>query len=181
MTTVDNLPEIPSLADMDAGGRGGAWPNGWYRGTILPSYTGQSGRTFETDDTESQKGDSRNLRVIVAVANTEGEIRTIFHRVNYRDNDLTAERIAAIRTARQTYAKEYANKRWPDTDAQRTSLALASLGQLEKVMGRTFTRNGNGLDTTPLHNQTADVYLGTDEKGFNEVRQVAPSGTKVRS
>ena len=177
--TTTNLPDVPSLADMDSGG-GSAWPKGWYSGTILADYTGQSGNTFETNDTDSKKGDSRNIRAIIRVVNpNEDEPRTLFHNINYRDTDLTAERIEEVKTARKTYAGTQG--RWPDPDVQRSSLALASLGQVEKAMGRTFSRNGNGLDVTPLHNLPVDVYLGTDEKGFNEVKQIAAQGTRVKT
>lgn len=170
------LTDVPSLEGFDSTG-GGAWPNGWYPATIVPSFTTNKGNTFETEDFLSKAGDSRNIRVLIEA--TDGEnTRTLFHNCNYRLADLTPERIAEIRELRKVYAKE---KKWPDTDAQRTNLNLEGLRELEKVMGRTFSRNGSGLDVTPLHNLKVDVYLGTDEKGFNEVRQVAASGTRVRT
>jgi hypothetical protein len=175
---VTNLQDIPSLSEFDAGGGQGAWPNGWYAGTILPEHTGQSGNTFTTEDNPSKNGDSRNLRIIIDAVNGE-ETRVLFHNANYREFDLTPERMEEVRAARQTY--KGTKGRWPDTDAQRSSLALSSLGQLEKAMGHTFSRNGSGLDVTPLHNLAVDVYLGTDEKGYNEVRQVAAKGTRVKT
>ena len=155
---------------------GGAWQKGWYPATIIEGYTTAKGKTFATEDSVSTKGDSRNLRVCLKVANGTNE-RTMQNSFNYRPSDFTAERLAFIKEAREEYRN--VKGRWSDGDAQRSSLAIAKLGQVQKATLKSFIFDDH-MDVTKLFNVPVDVYLSIDENGYNEVTAFAPAGAKTK-
>jgi len=165
---------IPSLTDF-ADEVGGPLARGWYHSEIIEGYSTRSGKQFLTEDVLSQKGDSRNLRVAVKVTPNKGEPRNLFTSINYRISDFTPERL--------NYIKELRNEMkgvkgaWPDRDAQRTSLAIAFLGQLEKALGTPFKRTPEGLVVAPLIGKKPDVRLNINEDGYNDITAFAPEGT----
>lgn len=166
---------VVSLDDV-AEEPGGAWPTGWYAASFIEGYATAKGHQFLTEDTISQKGDSRNLRLCVAVSKGE-ETRNIQEQINYRPLDLTAERITYVKEAR---VENKGIKQWPDRDAQRSSLALASLGQITKALGFGFKVVDGNIAPANLVGQKVDVRLGIDEKGYNTITAFAAAGSKVK-
>lgn len=170
--------ESVSLTDF-AEEVGGAWPNGWYAADIIEGYaTQKSGKVFTTEDTVSGKGDSRNLRICFKVTNAKADERTMQESFNYRSSDFTSERLAFIKEARAEY--KGVKGRWSDADAQRSSLAIAKIGQLQKALGFSELKVANGgLVAGVFVAQKVDVRLTTDENGYNEINAFAPAGTKT--
>lgn len=168
--------ESVNLSDV-AAEPGGAWPNGWYRATIIEGYATGRGHQFQTGDGVSKKGDSRNLMLCFNVVSATAE-RNMQESFNYRGSDFGRERLAFIKEER------LANKdlkRWPDVDAQRTSLAVAKIGQFQKAIGFTelkLTSEG-GIISGVFVGQAVDVRLGVDENGYNVITAFAPAGTKT--
>jgi len=168
--------DVPSLEEF-ATEPGGAWPNGWYTAEIIEGYATQRGKVFATEDTLSQKGDSRNMRLCFRVNNASSS-RTMQENFNYRASDFTPERLSFIKQAREEYKN--VKGRWSDPDAQRSSLAIATLGQLQKAVGQGFKRNSEGnLLPAALVGKKVDVRLSTDDKGYNVINAFAPAGTKA--
>lgn len=177
--TLEGEEALPSLAEF-ADEPGGTWTPGWYAGEIVEGYTTQKGKTFLTEDAVSQKGDSRNLRICVRVV--KGNLdRTLQETYNYRSTDFTPERIAFVKEAREEY--KGVKGRWPDADAQRSSLAIASIGQIEKaaLAPGSFRRSQGALVVGPLFGKKVDVRLTIDEKGYNAITFIAPAGSHVKA
>jgi hypothetical protein len=158
---------------------GGAWTPGWYKAEIVEGYaTQKSGKVFTTEDTVSNKGDSRNLRICFKVSDAKGNERTMQESLNYRPSDFTAERLAFIKEARVEY--KGVKGRWSDADAQRSSLAIASIGQLQKAVGFPQLKMANGgIAAGTFVGQSLDVRLAIDDNGYNVVNAYAPAGTKT--
>jgi hypothetical protein len=168
--------EVPTLADF-AEETGGAWPKGWYSAEIIEGYSTRKGTVFTTEDNPSKDGNSRNLRLCFKVHKGTDE-RTIQESFNYRVTDLTPERLKHIKELREEF--KGVKGRWPDADGQRSSLAVAKLGMLERALGFTLKRATNGqLVPGVFIGQKLDVYLGVDDNGYNEVRQAAAFGTRT--
>jgi len=169
--------EMPSLADMAHEPSSGAWPDGWYAGQILEGYATNSGREFMTEDTLSQKGDSRNLVICLRLANKGKEARNYFYRLNYKPGDLTAETLAKVKKVRELAAREKWRGAWPDQvkPVQASALSLERLACFERALGFRLKRTAAGtIDTRPFVNQQLDVRLKLDEdSGFSEVAEVA--------
>lgn len=171
--------EIPSLVDFADDISQGAWPTGWYPAIVIEGYQSKKGKQFLTEDAPSKQGDSRNLTMALKLSNVKGEERNIQDSTNYRVTDFTPERLAFVKEARTEY--KGVKGRWPNADVQRSSLAIAALGAIERAFGFGFRRTPNGaLVTAPFVGHRVDVRLKTNEKGFNEVAELAPSGTKTR-
>lgn len=169
--------DVPSLADF-AEESGGAWPDGWYKAEIIEGYATAKGKVFTTSDGASQKGDSRNLRLCFKVTNSSGQERTMQESFNYRPSDFSPERLDFIKQARLEYANV---KRWADTDAQRTSLAIAKLGAIEKALGFTLRTKDGGMVPDRAVGQKVDIRLTVDEDGYNKVSKFDKAGTKVKA
>jgi len=159
--------------DYDASG---AWPKGWYSAEIIEGYSTPKGKVFTTEDGVSQKGDSRNARLCFKVVGPGGEQRTLQDTINYRPSDFTAERVAYVKQARIEH--KGARGRWnDDPDAQRTSLALVTINELEKAVGFNL-RNADGyMFPARTVGQKVDVRLKVNEDGFNEIGGYAKAGT----
>lgn len=171
--------EVPSLLDLADDVSQGAWPNGWYKAQVIEGYQTKKGKQFLTEDAPSKQGDSRNLTLAITVTNVKGEERNIQDSTNYRITDFTPERISFVKEARTEY--KGVKGRWPNADVQRSSLALASLGAIERAFASRFRHSPNGaLVTAYFIGQKVDVRLKTNEKGFNEVAEYAPFGTKTK-
>ena len=170
--------ESVSLTDF-AEEPGGAWPAGWYRAEIIEGYaTQKSGKVFATEDTVSAKGDSRNLRLCFRVTNTRGDERTMQESFNYRPSDFTAERLSFIKEARAEYKD--VKGRWSDADAQRSSLAIAKIGQLQKAVAFPQLKIVNGGVAAGIFTgQKLDLRLTIDENGYNVANAFAPAGSKT--
>lgn len=183
-------PEIPSLLDLADEPSTGVWEGqgfgphkNWYPATILEGYATKNGTQWLTQDTPSKDGSSRNLRLCFELTSAKGEKRNTFASYNYRLDDLTVERIQAVKNAREMFKGK--KGKWSNADIQRSSLALASLGGLERSLGFKLKRTDAGfLDASVFVGQKLDVRLGVgkpNEKGasYNEVFEIAKSGERV--
>jgi hypothetical protein len=184
MTTTDNttlVPEgfVPDLSELAEEPSQGAWPTGWYAATIVEGYATRKGTQFVTEDFLSGKGDSRNLRICVQIRNAKGETRNMNQLYNYRFDDLSLERISAIQEARQEF--KGVQGKWPGgaSDLQRSSLALAKLGAIQKAVGFKLNKTSVGVSVLTLIDQSVDVRLVIDENGYNEIKEIAKAGLKV--
>src|SRR5216684_865203 len=138
---------------------GGAWTPGWYKAEVVEGFsTAKSGKVYTTEDAVSSKGDSRNLRICVRVARPDGQERTMQETFNYRPSDFTSERITFVKEARVEF-KDI--RSWPDKDAQRSSLAIAKIGQFQKAI------DVGSLKPFEFVGKRLDVRLSTDDNGFN--------------
>jgi len=172
--------DIPSMIDMADEPSQGAWKTGWYRATILDGYSSKRGTQFTTSDVSSKAGDSRNLRLCLAVQSTDGkEVRNLQDQFNYRFQDLDVDYRKNIKEARAEFK---GLQKWPGAaaDLQRSSIAIGQLGALEKALGFGFKSTPVGINPSPLVTHEVDVRLGVDENGFNDVREYAKAGEKVR-
>ncbi len=176
----ESLPDITDLADEPSSG---AWANGWYRAQVVEGYATRKGTTFETGSVTSKDGNSQNLRICFVVTNPKGETRNIQTSLNYRVTDFTPERIEAVKEARAEF--KGSNGAWGPkgstvADLQRSSLAVAKLGQFFKAVGTTPKRREDGvLISTPFVGASVDVKLVTTDKGFNDINEFAKSGERV--
>lgn len=166
MTTL-SLSDVPDFSGLDEAGAGFTpFEDGWYGGTILGTRTFQdkngNERTFESSDTVSKKGDSRNIRLqLLLTRKSDGRTHHTSTLVNYRPEDLTQEAVQAVK-ARMEAAKTSGEKFQGD----RTSMTLTRLGQLQKIAGvRQFQRNSEtgGLDITPIFDKTGYFRLAPDD------------------
>jgi hypothetical protein len=175
--TVGLADEGVDLRDM-AEEPSGAWASGWYKSTIIEGYaTAKSGKQLNTEDTISKNGDSRNLRVCFKLVRANGDERTLTETYNYRPSDFTPERVAYIKELR-VELKDV--KHWPDKDAQRSSLAIAKISQLQKAVGLERIKFvNNGIAAAAFVGGTPDARIGTDDNGYNVVTAFAPAGTKT--
>jgi hypothetical protein len=177
-----NAPEeMPSFADL-AEPTGGAWPKGWYTAEIIEGYATGNGHTFSTEDKLSNMGDSRNLIICFALDGGKlmpGQTRKTFSQLNYRVDDLTAARVAAVRKAREVFGGE---KTWTgNTDIQRSSIVMGKFGQLEGALGFVLPKHPLGyFAPLQLVSQKMDVRLGEDDKGYNVITAYAKAGTKAK-
>lgn len=169
--------ELPSLSEF-AEEAGGAWPVGWYKAMVIDGYATRKGTVFTTEDTPSRDGQSRNMRLCLNVTGAAGT-RNTFDTFNYRISDFTPARLEQIKELRQQF--KGTRGAWPgQADAQRTSLAIANLGQLEKALGFRFKRHPEGyLVPGTFVGQKLDIRLGVDDKGYNEVTAYAAAGSRT--
>lgn len=169
------LPDLTDFADEP----GGAWPKGWYQAEIIEGYATAKGKQFMTEDNPSKDGTSRNMRLCFRVSKGT-DARQLQESFNYRQTDFTPDRLAFIKEAREEF--KGVKGAWADRDAQRSSLAIAKLGQLQKAMGVKVPLTANGtINPASLVSIKLDVYLTIDENGYNEVKQFAPASSKTSS
>lgn len=164
----DLATEVTDVSDL-AEETGGAWPKGWYKADVVEGYATKKGTQFTTEDVASKDGSSRNLRVCFKVRNGSEE-RFLHTSLNYRVEDFTTGRIAEIKTGRERFANQ---QEWPDKDLQRSSLAIAKIGGLQKAT--------KAKDKQPASfiGKALDVHLGIDKKGYNEPNGFAEPNSKT--
>ncbi len=168
----EDVPDITGFADEP----GGAW-KGWFKAEIVAGYTTGKGKVFQTEDTVSRDGNSRNLRLCLSITNGN-QTRTNFTSFNYRVGDFDKDRLCAIEQARKAFA---AVNKWPDSSLQRSSLAIAKLGQMFKATGVKPKRREDGVLIPDVFvGAKADVYLAINDKGFNDITQFAAPGAKTK-
>lgn len=186
----------PSLADIATPDEGrGAWERGWYRAKILDGYTTGKGTVFETKDVTAKDPSSRNLFICFAVngdvfvpsspdpakrklSKGPGGTRNIRSTYNYRPSDLSTERVAAVKAAREHYKGVHGA--WPDKAIQASSLSLGRLGQLETAVGFRLPFADGRFNPQPFIGQDVEVRLTITEEGFSDVAAVAKAGTHVK-
>ena len=167
--TIGNLGDIPDLSGIGDGGDSTPFADGWYEGRILEKreFTDRNGndRIFESADTPSARGDSRNavLQVEVTRAADQRKLNTKIQ-VNYRPEDFTAETLQAITDAKAAAKGTGERPQWGPLF--RSFMALNQLGKIQTVAGvKTLSRNGNGgLDLTPAFGKVVYVKLGPDDQ-----------------
>jgi len=171
-TVKENALDLSDFAEES----GGALAPGWYRALIIEGYATIKGKQIVTGDTLSSKGDSRNMKVCFGLAIG----RNIFNSFNYRTTDFTPERLAQVKELRLAF--KGTQGAWPgQADAQRSSLAIADLAQLQKSLGLSLPRTDEGnLNPMPLVGQTLDIRLNVDAKGYNNVTAYAAAGTRTK-
>lgn len=167
---------VTSLAEF-ADEPGGAWAPGWYQAEVIEGYLTGKGKEFRTEDSPSSKGDSRNLRLCLKVSNG-GNDRNMQESFNYRTSDFTSERLGFIKEMRQEF--KGLKGAWPDRDAQRSSLAIAKLGQIEKATSKQFRLSSDGLIAHDFVGIRVDVRLAIDENGYNTITAFAPAASKTK-
>lgn len=157
-----------NLADM-AEKPSGAWPRGWYPSEIIEGYTAGA-HQFLSGSTVSKAGDSYNFRICFRVSGPEGIIRTMFTSLNYRPIDFTQDRIETVQNLRKEFAGQ--KGKWVGyEDEQRSSLALAKLGQVQVATGVSPQLNDEGmLNFVPFLGTKPFIRLTIDEEtGYNEI------------
>jgi len=188
-TTVDtelNLPAIPDFNTVADEPQVKPWEDGAYNAVIVSerTITTREGNeiTFTTEDTVSQKGDSRNINLqLLLTRQSDGRKFGTNYRINYRpDVDFSPERVSRI-----TEINKSGGEIAPTSDEVRSRIALGQLKRLQKVAGTTFQRNGTGgLDLTPAFNKPLVVTLGdgdpnpTTGKVYKEVKRISNEAPK---
>lgn len=175
MSTADlNLGDIPDLGSLEDAGQAPI-ENGWYAGTILGTreFTDKNGndRVFESTDTPSAKGDSRNIRLQIELKRqSDGKTLNTSALVNYKPEILTQETVQQVAERKEQVNK--GEKEWGDLFGP--FMSLARLAQLQKIAGvRQLQRNGNGgLDLHPLFGKTGYFRLKDDDRN-PQYKQVA--------
>lgn len=163
----------------------GAWPNGWYKATIIDGYATRRGHQFQSEDVVSKAGDSRNLRFCFAVTRGAGvedaDKRNLQEQFNYRPEILlTADGLAHLKEARAEFKNA---KSWPGAAKvlQSSSITLGRLGQLQKAIGlKLQSSTGKSFNPSVFFGQALDVRVGVDEAGFNTVNEFAKAGEKAK-
>ena len=173
--TIGNLGDIPDLSGIAAqDATSEPWADGWYEGTIMEErrFTDSNGseRVFESGDTPSQAGDSRNIKLQVIVKRQlDGRALNTSAQVNYRPEDLTQETIQAV-----VKRQEEAGPGEQLGDLFRPFMTLTRLARLQKIAGvRQFQRNGNGgLDLAALYGKKAYFRLGDDPRTGGKYKEI---------
>lgn len=174
--------ELPSLTDIAQEPSSGAWPDGWYKATIIEGYSTNRGAQFETSDTLSKAGNSRNLLLCMTVQNG-AETRNMFGRLNYKLEDFDPQRLVKVKQLREQAKKEKWGNKWPDElkAFQATNLSMGRLGQIEAAVGFRFKRTQAGfINVKPLVGQQVDVHLRLNqETSFSEITEYAKLGDRT--
>jgi hypothetical protein len=183
MTDTIQLQDIPDLSGIgtDFTGTSDPWVDGWYRGIVLEqrSFTDKNGndRVFTSSDEPSARGDSRNIKLQVALKrSSDSRELNISYMLNYRPEDLTQEAVQAV-IAETEKVKESGETR----SNFRAFMTLQRLGKLQKIAGaRAFQRNGNGgLNLSALYNKPGYFRVAPDDrnpqyKTISDVRADSP-------
>lgn len=172
--------EMPDLSDFAEEGGGGAWPKGWYNATILEGYTTGKGTQFESADTLSKAGTSRNLLICFEVDGGKLGKRMQFARLNYKPEYFSADMMSAVKEAREQF--KGVKGAWPERGLQGASLTLARFGGLQKALNvGPLPRHPQGhFLVSKLVGSKVDLYLGMDEDDkYNEIKNFAVSGVRA--
>jgi hypothetical protein len=145
----------------------GPWDAGWYSGVVVAEYERNSkdGGMFveKTSDMVSNSTDSRNLKLCVRLVNGS-MTKDITHRINYRPEALTDERMKEVLEARTKF--KGTRGAWADKLAQRDNLALSGFHELERA-GIPLEENGHGgFDVDKMIGQAADFRLSVTRRKF---------------
>lgn len=170
--------EMPDIDEYAAEPSEGAWPAGWYKAEIIEGYATQSGKQMETADALSKNGDSRNVNICFRVTNGE-KTRNYRGGFNYREDDFNPDVLEAIKEARTEFSDT--RGKWPGeaADIQRSSLAVAKIGQFQKAVGFKFARHDGRLDPTVFVGQQVDLRMKVNEDGFNDITEYAKLGERT--
>ena len=170
-----NLGDIPDLSGIGDTQAFEPFANGWYKGTILPKreFTDKNGndRVFESADTTSARGDSRNIKLQVSLTRqTDGKTLNTSVLVNYQPEDLTQETIQAV--AAQRELNKTSGEEWGSLF--RPFMTLTRLSKLQKIAGvRQLQRNGDGgLDLSALYGKAAFFRIGDDKRSEGKYKEV---------
>jgi len=172
---IGNLGDIPDLADFgDSRPEFQPFENGWYQGVILQKreFTDKNGndRVFESGDSVSQRGDSRNVRLQVELTRTDGKHLNVSTLINYNPNDLSQATLQAVAAHKEKVNTEGAE--WGDLF--RSFMTLTRLAKLQKIAGvRQLQRSADGgLELTPLFGKTAYFRIGDDTRNpqYKEIK-----------
>lgn len=187
MSTEDttlSLPDIPDLSGFGEEQESAPFENGWYRGVILEKreFVDRNGNTrvFESSDSPSASGDSRNIRLQIQVQRQADKRElNVSQLVNYRPEDLTQGTIQNIK-ARQEQVKEGAVENMGELF--RPFATLQRLAKIQKVAGvRQLQKNGNGgLDLSVVYGKEAYIRLKEDSRNpiYKEVADIRPIDNK---
>lgn len=170
-----NLGDIPDLSGIEQDARPDPLQDGWYQGTILGKreFTDNNGndRVFESSDSVSQKGDSRNIRLQVELKRrSDRKTFNVSTLINYKPADLTVETVQAIAQRREENKANGAE--WGDLF--RPFMTLTRLGKLQKIAGvRQLQRTEDGgLDLSPLFGKNAYFRIKPDARN-DKYKEVA--------
>jgi hypothetical protein len=181
LNSTDTLPSegyVLDLTDMAEEPSQGAWLAGWYCASVIEGYSTRKGTQFLTADTISKDGNSRNLRLCIAVQNATGQTRNLQTSLNYRLSDLTVETNREVKEARAEFK---GIQKWPGAEGanlQRSSLAIAKIGALQKATGvKELSLTDVGILAGIFIGVNVIVRLAVDEKGYNEIKEFSKIGT----
>lgn len=178
---IADIPDLSGVYDPTPRGTFEPFAAGWYEGQILESRTrtDKAGNesTYASDDLPSQSGDSRNIRLQVAVTRKSDKATNHYSlRMNYRPEDLSAETVQQV-TAQMENVKN--GEQWGALF--RPFMVLRRLSTLQKIAGvRQLQRNGNGgLDLHPAFGKKGWFRLAPqkDKPEYLEIadfRETAP-------
>jgi len=174
MSNEFSLPDIPDLSGIGETVESNPFADGWYQGTIVEqrSFTDSNGndRVFASADDVSAKGDSRNIKLQVAIKRaSDGKELNTSYLLNYRPEDLSQETVQAV-AAKQEETKKGAE--WGPLF--REFMVLQRLSKLQTIAGvRQLQRNGNGgLDLKPIFGKTAYFKLGPDTRSDGKYKEI---------
>lgn len=171
-----NLADIPDLSGVEEQ-ESTPFTDGWYAATIIEKrqFTDRNGndRVFESSDTVSNAGDSRNIRLQLQIKRqSDGRELNTSHLVNYKPEHLTQETVQAVLAKKETAKDEG----WGELFGP--FMTLQRLAKLQKVAGvRQFAKNGNGgLDLHSLYGKPAYVRLTDDDRNpqYKAVADIRP-------
>ena len=175
------LSEIPDLSTFEGEKTAEPLLDGWYGGDILEkrAFTDSNGndRVFESNDTPSQDGASRNIRLqVVLKRQSDGRTFNLSANTNYRSEDLTQEVIQAVNA--DTARSKEGEKR----TMFREFMVLNRLSTLQRIAGvRQLQRNGNGgLDISSLFGKKAFFKIGPDPRNekYKTIKEYSDKGPK---
>jgi hypothetical protein len=179
VSLTDDLAQerVLDLNDM-AEEPGGPLAPGWYKATVIEGYGTRSGKQFTTTDEPSKDGASRNTRLCLSIQPVKGDPRNLQTSQNYRPSDFTPERIAHVKQLRVDFGG--VQGRWPDTDGQRSSLALAKVGQIGKATKRGVPLSAsNQVVPSKYIGAELDVRIIIDQNNYNDIKEYAEAGSKT--
>lgn len=165
--SIGNLGDIPDLGSFESESKPAFEPfvDGWYKGQILAKreFTDKNGndRVFESTDTPSAKGDSRNIRLQLLITRKDGKTMNLSALVNYNPEDLTQDVVQKVR-AQSELVK--AGEQWGTLF--KPYMTLTRLSALQNIAGvRQLQRNPEGgLDLNPLYGKTAYFRIKPDSR-----------------
>lgn len=157
----------------------GAWPHGWYSATVIDGFV-KGGHEFLSGNTAAKQkrlpsgemsDPSVNLMVCFTLNNAETkEARNDFAQFNYRTSDFDPETLEVVRNLRAEM--KGVRGRWEGfEDEQRSSIAVAKLGQLFEAIGTDVPLSDDGeVIMAGLAGSSLFVRLGVDEEtGYNTI------------